>query len=57
MATETLPRPGPARLASLRTLFETKRGKVLPLPPKLARLYGRLRMPLPRSHPMSSAIL
>jgi riboflavin biosynthesis pyrimidine reductase len=46
-----MPRPGPAALASLETLFETKRGKVLPLPPKLARLYGRLRMPLPRSHP------
>ncbi len=46
-----MPRPGPATLAPLKTLFETKRGKLLPLPPKLARLYGRLRMPLPRSHP------
>src|SRR5471032_460757 len=46
-----MPRPGPAILAPLKTLFETKRGKVLPLPPKLARLYGCLRMPLPRSHP------
>jgi riboflavin biosynthesis pyrimidine reductase len=46
-----MPRPGPAAFASLKTLFETKRGKVLPLPSKLARLYGRLRMPLPRSHP------
>jgi len=46
-----MPRPGPATLASLKTLFETKRGEVLPLPPKLARLYGCLRMPLPRSHP------
>jgi riboflavin biosynthesis pyrimidine reductase len=46
-----MPRPGPAALTSLQTLFETKRGKVLPLPPKLARLYGCLRMPLPRSHP------
>ena len=45
-----MPRPGPAALASLQTLFETKRGKVLPLPPKLVRLYGCLRMPLPRSH-------
>ena len=42
---------GPAPLASLKTLFETKRGKVLPLPPDLARLYGGLRMPLPRSQP------
>jgi riboflavin biosynthesis pyrimidine reductase len=46
-----MPRPGPATLAPLKTLFETKRGKVLPLPPNLARLYGCLRMPLPRSHP------
>jgi hypothetical protein len=38
-------------LASLETLFETKRGKAVPLPPSLARLYGSLRMPLPRSHP------
>jgi len=45
-----MPRPVPAALASLQTLFETKRGKVLPLPPRLARLYGCLRMPLPRSH-------
>jgi riboflavin biosynthesis pyrimidine reductase len=44
-------RPDPATLASLTTLFETKRGKALPLPPKLTRLYGCLRMPLPRSHP------
>lgn len=46
-----MPRLGPATLAPLETLFETKRGKMLPLPPKLARLYGCLRMPLPRSHP------
>jgi riboflavin biosynthesis pyrimidine reductase len=46
-----MPRPGPATLAPLKTLFEAKRGKVLPLPPKLARLYGCLRMPLPRSRP------
>ena len=44
-------RPGPATRASLQTLIETKRGRVLPLPPGLARLYGRLRMPLPRAHP------
>jgi riboflavin biosynthesis pyrimidine reductase len=43
--------PRPAALASLTTLFETKRGRVLPLPPNLAHLYGCLRMPLPRSHP------
>jgi riboflavin biosynthesis pyrimidine reductase len=32
-------------------MFETKRGKVLPLPPRLAREYGHLRMPLLRSRP------
>jgi riboflavin biosynthesis pyrimidine reductase len=46
-----MPRPGPVALAPLTTLFETKRGNVLPLPPNLARQYGCLRMPLPRSHP------
>jgi riboflavin biosynthesis pyrimidine reductase len=44
-------RSGPATLAPLEMLLETKRNKVLPLPPKLARLYGRLHMPLPRSRP------
>ena len=38
-------------LAPLETLYETKRGKVLPLPPRLARLYGRLRMPSTRARP------
>jgi len=46
-----MPRPGPATLAALKTLFETKHGKLLPLPPKLARLYGCLRMALRRSRP------
>jgi hypothetical protein len=46
-------RPGPVTLSPLETLFETKHGKVLPLPPSLARLYGCLRVPLP----MCSAIL
>jgi riboflavin biosynthesis pyrimidine reductase len=50
-APETMPRRGPATFASLETLVETKRGKSLPLPPRLRRLYGRLRMPLPHSHP------
>ena len=39
------------RMPPLETLFETKRGRVLPLPPRLARLYGRLRMPLSRARP------
>src|SRR5512141_2775340 len=46
-----MPRIEPAAVASLATLVETKRGTLLPLPPRLARLYGRLRMPLPRSRP------
>jgi len=37
-------------ITSFETLFETKFGKKLPLPPTLARLYGSLYMPLPRSH-------
>ena len=44
-------RPGPGTPASLETLFQTRRGTLLPLPPKLARLYGGLRMPLPRARP------
>lgn len=46
-----MPQPGSSTLAPLKTLFETKRGTVLPLPPRLSHMYGRLRMPLPRSHP------
>lgn len=38
-------------LAPLETLVEAKRGRSLPLPPGLARLYGRLRMPLARARP------
>jgi riboflavin biosynthesis pyrimidine reductase len=41
----------PATLTKLETLVETERGGALPLPPKLARLYGSLRMPEPRSRP------
>ena len=43
-------RASPA-LAPLETLYETKRGTMLPLPPRLSRLYGRLRMPLARAQP------
>jgi riboflavin biosynthesis pyrimidine reductase len=46
-----MPRLRHAPLAPLETLLETKRGTALPLSPKLARMYGSLRMPLPRSHP------
>src|SRR6185295_16122250 len=35
----------------LETLRENRRGSLLPLPPRLARLYGRLRMPLRRGQP------
>jgi riboflavin biosynthesis pyrimidine reductase len=38
------------RLATLEVLVESKRGKLLPLPPRLARLYGRLRMPSKRPY-------
>ena len=38
-------------LAPLRTLVDSKRGRLLPLPSKLARLYGNFRMPVPRSRP------
>jgi riboflavin biosynthesis pyrimidine reductase len=38
-------------LAPLETLLESKRGRALPLPPRLARLYGRLRMPTARTRP------
>lgn len=46
-----MPVPGPSVPAPLETLFETRHGKLLPLPPRLRHLYGRLRMSLPRSHP------
>jgi riboflavin biosynthesis pyrimidine reductase len=38
-------------LIPLETLVETRRGRALPLPPKLARLYGRLRVPPPGARP------
>jgi riboflavin biosynthesis pyrimidine reductase len=37
------------KLTSLETLFESSRGPVLPLPARLARLYGTFRLPKPRS--------
>lgn len=45
-------------LAPLETLYESKRGKALPLPSVLARLYGQLRMPLTRarSHVISNFV-
>jgi riboflavin biosynthesis pyrimidine reductase len=46
-----MPRRAFPALAPLETLYETKRGTVLPLPPRLAHLYGRLRMPLARTRP------
>jgi riboflavin biosynthesis pyrimidine reductase len=36
------------QFAPLRTLIETTRGRGLPLPPTLSRLYGALRLPAPR---------
>ncbi|MGO9949116.1 MAG: hypothetical protein ACLPWG_20000, partial [Steroidobacteraceae bacterium] len=43
------PRDLHPQFAALETLFESGRGPKLPLPPRLARLYGTLRMPLPSS--------
>jgi riboflavin biosynthesis pyrimidine reductase len=37
------------KFARLETLFESARGRELPLPRKLAQLYGRFRMPRPAS--------
>jgi riboflavin biosynthesis pyrimidine reductase len=36
-------------LSPLQTLFDSKHGRLLPLPPRLTRLYGDLRMPPPRA--------
>jgi riboflavin biosynthesis pyrimidine reductase len=36
-------------LSPLQTLFDSKLGSLLPLPPRLSRLYGNLRMPPPRA--------
>jgi riboflavin biosynthesis pyrimidine reductase len=38
-----------AALSPLQTLLDSKHGRLLPLPPRLSRLYGNLRMPPPRS--------
>jgi len=38
-------------LAPLVSLYEARRGAGLSLPPRLARLYGRLRMPRPQQRP------
>jgi hypothetical protein len=46
-----MPRSASAALAPLTTLVETRRGKRVPLPPKLARLCGNLRIPSPRARP------
>lgn len=46
-----MPWSASARVAPLKTLFEMQRGKVVPLPPSLARLYGSLRLPPQRVHP------
>ena len=46
-----MPRRAFPDLAPLEVLLEAKRGKALPLPPRLARLYGPLRMPAARARP------
>ena len=37
------------QFAALRTLIDATRGRALPLPPRLSRLYGAFRLPVPRS--------
>lgn len=49
---DAMPRAAPVKLDALETLLATKRGQALPLPPKLSRLYGALRMPTQRSRPV-----
>lgn len=44
-------RPKPSPLTPLDTLLELKGGKALPLPARLARLYGSLRMPRTGARP------
>jgi riboflavin biosynthesis pyrimidine reductase len=48
---KAMPRSASAALAPLKTLVETGRGKLAPLPPRLARLYGSLRIPAQRTRP------
>ena len=43
-------KPGSAQVQALARLLETRRGERLPLPPRLLRLYGELRLP-PRGEP------
>jgi len=51
-------RASPARVAPLETLIAAKRGVLLPLPPKLVRIYGDLRMPrgVTRPHVFSNFV-
>lgn len=46
-----MPRSAVAAPAPLKSLVETVRGRRVPLPPTLARLYGSLRIPSPRARP------
>lgn len=46
------PRSSTSALAPLESLLPVKSGSALPLPAKLARLYGDLRMPLRASQPV-----
>jgi riboflavin biosynthesis pyrimidine reductase len=42
----------PPPFSALRSLLPTIRGAALPLPPKLLRLYGEFRLPVPRAGPL-----
>ena len=46
-----MPRPASAVPAPLTTLLAIRRGQRVPLPPRLERLYGSLRVPLQRGRP------
>jgi riboflavin biosynthesis pyrimidine reductase len=43
--------PGSRTLAPLKAVWTLNRGKAVPLPPRLTRLYGRFRLPKVRSGP------
>jgi riboflavin biosynthesis pyrimidine reductase len=47
-----MPRTTRVKLAPLAALFQVNRGTAMPLPDRLARLYGGFRMPVPRSRPL-----
>lgn len=43
--------PAPVQVRALATLVQTRRGRRLPLPPRLKRVYGEFRLPPPGTQP------